>query len=214
MQACEPGGVRNSRPGDSRKRSARVMKSWGSRSGIWVGKEEHYGNYKRHMARRFRPLQKVTSKNSLRRALHSNVRGVHKCLSGLLIPAPALTSAPSFAYTPRQPAVWRQRLRLLLFMAHSRPEDGLTVWPVRQRPAPWRLVFLRGWLRRPARVLLRGPRSDPPEKRRETHLSTEQARPQAPSRFPCAQGHARRPQGAGRPPFEGTQAAFRLIAKR
>jgi ribonuclease P protein component len=44
----------------------------------------------------------------------------------------------------------------------------------------------------------------------ETDLSTEQARPQAPSRLPRPSPDQERPQGAGPSPLEGPQAAFGL----
>jgi hypothetical protein len=40
-------------------------------------------------------------------------------------------------------------------------------------------------------------------KRRETHLSTIEARPQAPPRLPRAHGDGRRPQGVGQAAGEG-----------
>jgi len=48
------------------------------------------------------------------------------------------------------------------------------------------------------------------EPEREADLSTEQACTQAPSWFPHAHGHQRRPQSAECPAFARTQAAFRL----
>jgi ribonuclease P protein component len=49
---------------------------------------------------------------------------------------------------------------------------------------------------------------------REAHLSTLQARPQAPPWFSLADGNRRWPQGPGKPPREGPQASFGLILLR
>lgn len=50
------------------------------------------------------------------------------------------------------------------------------------------------------------------ERCREAHLSTVQARPQAPARLSRADGDGRRPQGAGQPPRERPQAPVGLAA--
>lgn len=49
---------------------------------------------------------------------------------------------------------------------------------------------------------------------RETDLSTEQARPQAPARFPRPHEHGRRRQSHRAPPFEGPQAPLGLASLR
>jgi hypothetical protein len=49
--------------------------------------------------------------------------------------------------------------------------------------------------------------------RREAHLSTVEAGPQAPARVPCPHGDRWRPQGAGQPPSQGPQAPVGLIAR-
>jgi hypothetical protein len=49
--------------------------------------------------------------------------------------------------------------------------------------------------------------------RREAHLSTVEAGPQASARVSCPHGDRRRPQGAGQPPGQGPQAPVGLIAR-
>src|SRR5690606_24553974 len=102
-----------------------------------------------------------------------------------------LTSAGLIAYTARQTAVGRQRLRLLFLLASEAP-----LRDARSRTSQ----HMAGT----------GLGPDLPEKRRETDLSTEQTRPQAPPRLPCALRDPWRPPGARGTACQVVRAALRL----